>query len=269
MLVDSRRIQKQNKYSYQSGAILYWMNRDMRIQDNWALLNAQERALVEKTELVVCYNLDPEFLGGTLRQLDFKIQALKELQKDFEKNNISFYVLVDSNIQCVIDFIHDKKIGEVITDFAPLTIQQDWLKTLKKSLTIPLSVVDTHNIVPVWEASNKKEFAAHTIRKKINTKLKDFLIPFPKLQKQKNNKIQFQKIDFDTILKTAKTDRKVNPVTWCKGGEKAAHKTLKYFIEENLPEYATYRNDPTLDVQSNLSPYLHYHYLQTPQTDLL
>ncbi len=35
--------------------------------------------------------------------------------------------------------------------------------------------VDTHNVVPVWEASDKKETAARTIRKKIHTKLPIYL----------------------------------------------------------------------------------------------
>ena len=35
--------------------------------------------------------------------------------------------------------------------------------------------VDTHNVVPVWEASDKKETGAHTIRKKIHSKLPEYL----------------------------------------------------------------------------------------------
>ena len=35
--------------------------------------------------------------------------------------------------------------------------------------------VDTHNVVPVWEASDKRETAARTIRKKIHTKLPEYL----------------------------------------------------------------------------------------------
>lgn len=38
--------------------------------------------------------------------------------------------------------------------------------------------VDTHNVVPVWEASDKKETAARTIRKKIHTKLPIYLEVF-------------------------------------------------------------------------------------------
>lgn len=257
MKVDSRRIQKQNTLEYVSEKVLYWMNRDMRLKDNWALLRAQELAKEHKTELVACYNLDPEFLGGTLRQLDFKIKALQELHADFEKYNIAFHILVDSDIKCVSDFIKKHKVGYLVTDFAPLRIQRQWLETLISKSNIPIEVVDTYNIVPIWEASEKKEFAAYTIRPKIQKKLKDFLTDFPKLSKQKERTIPFQKINFDSIFKKVKTDHEVKPVTWCTPGEKSAHKVLKKFIEHS-DKYSEKRNDPVNDVQSQLSPYLHY-----------
>lgn len=257
MEVDSRRIQKQNKQDYIVGPVLYWMNRDMRLKDNWALLRAQELSLQHSTDLTICYNLDPEFLGGTLRQLDFKIKALIQLQNDAEILNMSLYVLVDSDIECIVDFIEKNKIGYVITDFAPLKIQQKWLKTIVSKIKKPIEVVDAHNIVPVWEASVKKEFAAYTIRHKINKELTDFLTQFPKLQKQKTNTFPFQKINFQDTLEKAQTNRKVLPVTWCKPGEKEAQKTLKNFID-SANEYEEKRNDPVHDAQSQLSPYLHY-----------
>ncbi len=48
----------------------------------------------------------------------------------------------------------------------------------RDELSIPMHEVDTHNVVPVWEASDKKETAARTIRKKIHTKLPIYLEVF-------------------------------------------------------------------------------------------
>lgn len=257
MVIQSERIQKQNDYGYISGPVLYWMNRDMRLQDNWALLHAQNIALKNNNELIVCYNLDHNFLGGTIRQLDFKIGSLRELQRDSHALNIAFYTLVDSDVICILDFIEKHKIGYVVTDFSPLKIQQTWLNKIVKNLEIPIDVVDAHNIVPVWEASDKKEFAAYTIRPKIQKKLKDFLINFPKLKRQVARKTPFQKIDFDKVIKKAEVDKTVSVVTWCLPGEKSAHKALRHFIA-NSEEYSKKRNNPVEDVQSQLSPYLHY-----------
>lgn len=42
--------------------------------------------------------------------------------------------------------------------------------------------VDAHNIVPCWEASDKLEYAARTIRPKITNKLTSFLTEFPAMK---------------------------------------------------------------------------------------
>jgi deoxyribodipyrimidine photo-lyase len=39
--------------------------------------------------------------------------------------------------------------------------------------------VDTHNVVPVWIASDKREYGARTIRRKIQDKLPEFLTEYP------------------------------------------------------------------------------------------
>ena len=268
MSVDSRRIQKKNELEYVSGKILYWMNRDMRLQDNWALLRVEELAKQYNQEFLISYNLDPEFLGGTLRQLDFKVGALKELHESAVKYNVAFYTLVDSDIQVLIDFIEKNNIGYVVTDFSPLKMHQKWLDAIIKKVNIPVEVVDAHNIVPIWQASDKKEFAAYTIRPKIQKQLKDFLIDFPKLKKQKKCTmkggiipvkvgIQDFQNQLEYILQNVETNREVAPITWCTPGEKSAHKTLKKFIEHS-DTYSKNRNNPIDDVQSQLSPYLHY-----------
>ncbi len=42
-------------------------------------------------------------------------------------------------------------------------------------IDVPFHEVDAHNIVPVWEASNKRETGARTIRPKINRQLGEYL----------------------------------------------------------------------------------------------
>ena len=40
--------------------------------------------------------------------------------------------------------------------------------------SVPFHEVDAHNVVPVWEASNKREYGARTIRTKIHKNLQEF-----------------------------------------------------------------------------------------------
>ena len=50
---------------------------------------------------------------------------------------------------------------------------------LLKMLIFFFFQVDAHNIVPIWETSDKQEYAARTIRKKIMDKLNTYLTDFP------------------------------------------------------------------------------------------
>ena len=56
------------------------------------------------------------------------------------------------------------------------------MSTLLCPVDVPVKEVDAHNVVPTWEASDKQEYAARTIRKKINGRLEDFLTDFPTLE---------------------------------------------------------------------------------------
>jgi deoxyribodipyrimidine photo-lyase len=56
------------------------MSRDQRVEDNWALIRAQELAKEYKLPLKVVFNLVPKFLEATLRQYSFMIDGLKEVE---------------------------------------------------------------------------------------------------------------------------------------------------------------------------------------------
>ena len=46
---------------------------------------------------------------------------------------------------------------------------------MSEKIDIPMHEVDAHNVVPVWEASDKREYGARTIRTKIHKRLPEFL----------------------------------------------------------------------------------------------
>jgi len=49
------------------GPIVYWISRDQRVQDNWALLYAQKLAIEKNKPFAVVFNLVPDFLEATIR----------------------------------------------------------------------------------------------------------------------------------------------------------------------------------------------------------
>jgi deoxyribodipyrimidine photo-lyase len=54
---------------------------------------------------------------------------------------------------------------------------------VSSKLSIPFQEVDAHNVVPVWVASEKREYGARTIRPKIHKNLPEFLKEYPELPK--------------------------------------------------------------------------------------
>ena len=68
------------------------------------------------------------------------------------------------------EFAASQGAAAVVTDMSPLKTPMGWANDVAASLdkggdaTIPLFQVDAHNVVPVWIASPKQEYAARTIR---------------------------------------------------------------------------------------------------------
>ena len=181
--INEKRIRKIRDGKKRAGPVVYWMSRDQCTRDNWALLFAQQKAVEKKEALSVVFCLVPGFLGATLRQYGFMLKGLQELQQSLKAKNIPFYLLRGHPHEEVPKFARKFKASVVITDFDPLRIKRGWKEKVKDQLTIPIYEVDAHNIVPCYETSSRKEWAAYTFRPKIKRLLPQFLEEFPPLQK--------------------------------------------------------------------------------------
>jgi len=259
MAVQLERTRQLNEAKAGSGPVLYWMQRDQRAEDNWALLYAQEKALERQVALWVVFNLTPSFGDATLRHYDFMFKGLQEVEADLIQRNIPFVLCTGDPAETIPQLANDIQVGEVVTDFNPLQFTVQWREKVAKKLAVKMTQVDARNIVPCWEASPKEEFAAHTFRPKVHKQLRNFLNPFPVLKNHPHGaKYTEAQVDWDRLLTSLKTDRKVPPVDWLTPGTQAAKLRLHDFIKTDLEAYATDRNDPNQNALSHLSPYLHF-----------
>jgi len=257
--VNSKRMRLLKDIAAGPGPVVYWMSRDQRVQENWALLYAQQCARQRKVPLAVIFCLAPSFLHATIRHFGFMLRGLMEVERDLLKKNIPFFLLSGSPPDILPAFIAEENAGILVTDFDPLRIKRRWKDELSKVLTIPLYEVDAHNIVPCWQASPKQDFAARTIRPKITRHLEEFLEEFPKLESHTFRwKEKVERVDWEQVIDSLSADRTVSEVGWIKPGGGAALEMLRSFISNKLNSYDELRNDPTKDGQSNLSPYLHF-----------
>ena len=237
------------------------MARDQRVEDNWAMLFSQNLAIKNKLPLHVVFCLTDSFLEATLRHFKFMLDGLEEVAEHCKKLNISFHLVRGKHEEKIPKFVEKMKIGTLICDFSPLRVHRAWVEGIKKGLPkdVPLVQVDAHNIVPIWMTSEKQEYAARTIRNKINSKLAEYLTEFPPMMKHpyKASKSS-DSIDWKKALESLKTDESVGEVEWIKPGYRNAAGMLESFIEKRLKLFGEKRNDPTVDALSNLAPFFHF-----------
>uniref|UniRef100_W5MPU1 Deoxyribodipyrimidine photo-lyase n=1 Tax=Lepisosteus oculatus TaxID=7918 RepID=W5MPU1_LEPOC len=261
---DKKRMRVLSKASAMKGGsegVLYWMSRDQRVQDNWALLYAQQLALEEQLPLHVCFCLVPCFLDATIRQFGFLLRGLEEVAKECSALGLEFHLLRGSAGEVLPQFVQKQGLGAVVTDFAPLRLPLQWVEEVKERLPqdIPLIQVDAHNVVPCWVASDKQEYSAKTIRKKITSKLPDFLKEFPLVAEHPHRASKPAKpIDWEQARSSLAVDRSVKEVSWARPGAAAGLEVLESFIDHRLKDFATQRNNPNGEALSNLSPWLHF-----------
>lgn len=242
------------------GPVIYWIQRDRRAHDNWALLYALSvhRALGEaSTGIRVCFCLPPNFLASTLRQYDFKIRGFQELEQELSGYGIHFDFILGQPDEELPPYLNSHAPSMIITDFEPLRTKRNWTSIVARDTSAPFHQVDAHNIVPTWIASPKLEYAAATMRPKIVRLLPTYLEPFPTLSPI-GSPVPVN-TNWDAIRKGLTADRTVGPVSWLEPGERAGLSALVAFLAR-LDTYAD-RNDPTKVGQSNLSPFLHFGHL--------
>jgi len=267
--VNKKRIRLLRDAPARPGPIVYWMSRDQRAEDNWALLYAQDLALARKQPLLVMFCLVPGFLHAAVRQYGFMLAGLQEVEKVLRKKNIPFHLVAGSPEQVIPQFLNKHNIGVLVADFDPLTIKASWKEAVAGKIGIPFHEVDAHNIVPCWIASPKQEFAARTFRPKLRRALADFHEEFPKLKRhpfQGNHALRA--IDWPRITRSIDADTSVPEVGWITPGQKAARDVLKHFLSRKLQDYNEKRNDPTVDGQSCLSVYLHFGHISAQRAAL-
>jgi deoxyribodipyrimidine photo-lyase len=258
-MVNRARVRPLNEARPGAGPVVYWMSRDQRVRDNWALLYAQELALSLGRPLGVVFCLAPAFLGATLRQYGFMLKGLQEVAGELADLTLPFFLLTGEPARELPRFVATHRVGAVVSDFSPLRLVRGWKTGVAEEIGVALEEVDAHNIVPCWLASPKAEYGAYTLRPKLKKLLPTFLEDFPPLAR---HPVEWEgerpAIPWEHLATTLAVDTAVPEVTWLTPGERQARAALDLFLEQKLPFYGERRNDPTQDGQSNLSPYLHF-----------
>jgi len=260
-MVNDYRIKILNNKEFQNNKyIIYWMQQSQRTKYNHALEYGIEKANKYNKPLIVFFGLTDFFPDANIRHYNFMIEGLKEVKDNLNELGINLVVKHISPDKGIIDFSSDACM--VVVDRGYLRIQRKWRDIVSKKIKCPLIQIESDIVVPVEQATNKEEYAARTIRPKINNKKQNFLneiideIPI----------ISSVDMDFDSldvsnvknVLNILKVDRDVKISSRFKGGSSQAEKLLDDFLKNKIDKYEDYKNDPNKNYVSDLSPYLHF-----------
>jgi len=249
--------------------VVYWCAREQRVADNWALLHAAEEARVRQAPLGVAFALAPRYLHCGPRHYGFLLRGLREMEPALKALGVPFFLLEGDPKATVPALLCDHDAQLVVADMCPLRTRTQWREAVARDLPTGCGfhLVDAHNVVPLWEASPKQEYAARTIRPKIHRLLPEFLRGFPRMLHAAHPwaGAPAPEISWDRLMEERVTGKGLEgprEVDWLVPGEAAALKALSgdkssFLSMERVGQYQK-RNDPNFpQALSNLSPYLH------------
>lgn len=256
-MIEKERIKYLNNKNINTNGdyVVYWMQASQRVEYNHALEYLIRRANELEKPLIVYFGIKNDYPEANYRHFKFMIEGLVEIYNELIKRKIKMII---DNISPEIGVSRlSSKAVLLITDRGYLKQEIKWREHVALNSNVSLVQVETNVIVPIEEASSKEEYSAATIRKKINQQIDKYTVDFCyeniEIESIENSK----NIVFDELVKII-TEKSVKGSDYFIGGTSQAKEHLKRFLEYKLNKYEDFNNDPSLDYQSNMSPYLHF-----------
>ncbi len=250
--------------------VLYWMQMYKRVDNNHALIFAIRKANELKLPLVVYEGLKYNYPWASDRLHTFILEGVEEKRVEFERLGIRYVFYLQQNAdspkRTVAALAKDAAL--IVTDDYPCFIIPEHNRRVAEKAEMPVFAVDSNGVIPMAKF-DKEEYAAYTIRPKINKLLERYLKPLP----FENVNVSGVGLDVDcpeTIVTSATIselvaecdiDHAVKPSRHYRGGTTAGRDRLNKFVNEILPDYNTARSKPDRDGSSRLSSYLHFGFL--------
>ncbi len=259
-MAEHERISTLNSKGPARGAfVLYWMQASQRARFNHALEYAVEIANDRHLPVVVLFTLTDNYPEANLRHYAFMLQGLHETFMSLRDRGISPVVL-SGQPDAVVPRLA-LKAAAVVTDRGYTRHQKAWRTYVAQAIECACIQVETDAIVPVESASHKEEYAAYTLRPRINRILLRYMIA-PQEQDPVVTGFEpdVESVDLSNwmrVLQTLPIDHSVEVVD-LPGGASHARKKLTAFIEKQIGDYHKKHSDPNAGVFSGLSPYLHF-----------
>ncbi len=262
MTIHKTRIQHLNEKKIRKGRfVLYWMQQSQRSECNHALEYAVQTANRLQQPLLVVFGLTGSYPEANLRHYTFMLEGLQETRVSLAKRGIKLLVRYGSPPEVALQV--GSYASVIVCDRGYLRHQREWRRQVAEAAPCLLTQVESDVVVPIEVVSDKTEYAARTVRPKINKYLDDFFQSLPESVPERHslgvdlNGLDLS--DIDDVLKPLHIDNSVTPVThFLRGGTSRAKTTFNEFIQSRLHRYTVNRSQPQTDDTSQMSAYLHF-----------
>ncbi len=237
--------------------VLYWMQSAQRITTNHALFHAIRIANRLKLPLRVLFVV-AAYPDANARHYHFMLEGLKETVEALETRGAEVIFQVGSFEKTVAAQL--LRAAHAVFDDAAMPFMAEMksrLATQAATHGVPVELVTTNLIVPLEALPATCEYAARTLRPKLWRKIDSFIDPVELDALVKKRKPRGIFIDADAIIKRLQIDTSITKTSHFTGGEGAAQKRLKAFVDHGLKQYDASSN-PGSEATSQLSPYLHF-----------
>jgi len=259
-VIQDERIRFLNDEPVRKGRyVLYWMQQAQRADGNHALEYAIREANATGLPVVVVFGVTRRFPGARRRHYAFMLDGLAKTFDALRERGVRPVVRLEPPPQAVAALAD--RAALIVTDRGYLRIQRSWRRQVASAAACRVAQVESDVVIPVEMASDHEEYAARTIRPKIERQLDGFLVPLEQTDPAR---------DASSLRLPAGSARSVATVAHALGlphtkegetiraGTAAARDALAAFVAGPGRRYASDHNDPGLDASSHLSPYLHF-----------
>jgi deoxyribodipyrimidine photo-lyase len=260
-MIQPERLQALNDRDVRKGDyVLYWMQASQRSDCNHALEYAVRRADELRLPLVVFFGLTPRYPGANERHYAFLLEGLADVRAGLRAKGVQLVVRAVSPERGVLEMA--ERAALAVVDRGYTRIQRGWRSRAAEAMDCPLLQVETDALVPVEAVTAKEPWSAATFRPKHRLRREEFLQPLRERKPRRDSLgLVFESLDLtdpDAILAGLPIERGVKRSRYYVGGQTEAKARLRRFLKDKLIPFAELRNLPTLDAQSQLSPYLHF-----------
>ncbi len=260
--IDPSRVSFLNDHGFAPGEyVLYWMQQSQRALCNHALEFAAERANELSLPLLVAFGLTDGYPEANLRHYTFMLEGLRDVGIALEKRGIGF--VVQHGDPAAVALRLGQSASLIVCDRGYLQPQKQWRRRVAQEARCSVVQVESDVVVPIAAASNKREFAARTLRPKLTRLWPEYLkeVRTVAVKNEWTGKLAtgLDWSDPSGLAASLKIDRSVSAVTeHFRGGTEEAEKIFRRFCADLLPDYKETRNQPQTDNVSQMSKYLHF-----------